>query len=52
MKTCRQWQLDREAAERYERVLVPAARALVEWVELPSGEVVLRAAASRWPIRG
>lgn len=41
-----QWQLAREAAERYEQILVPAilgpaARALVEWSALQSGETVL-----------
>lgn len=46
MTTSTQWQLAREAAERYERILVPvilgpAARALVEWSELGEGETVL-----------
>jgi SAM-dependent methyltransferase len=41
-----QWQLARDAAERYERILVPAilgpaARALVEWSSLSDGEAVL-----------
>jgi len=46
MATSTQWQLAREAAERYEQILVPAilgpaARALVEWSALQSGETVL-----------
>lgn len=46
MATSQQWQLAREAAERYERILVPAilgpfAQALVEWSALQPGEVVL-----------
>ena len=46
MSTSTQWQLAREAAERYERILVPAilgpaARALVEWSKVQPGEVVL-----------
>lgn len=46
METSTQWQLAREAAERYEQILVPAilgpaARALVEWSALRSGETVL-----------
>ncbi len=41
-----QWQLARDAAERYEQILVPtilgpAARALVEFVALQAGEAVL-----------
>src|SRR5688572_1326585 len=41
-----EWQLAREAAERYEQILVPAilgpaARALVDWSALKSGESVL-----------
>src|SRR5574341_648405 len=46
MATSTQWQLAREAAERYEQILVPvilgpAARALVEWSSLQNGETVL-----------
>lgn len=46
MATSRQWQLARDAAERYERILVPAilgpaARALVEWSGLREGEGVV-----------
>jgi ubiquinone/menaquinone biosynthesis C-methylase UbiE len=46
MATSTQWQLARDAAERYERILVPAilgpvARALVEWSSLSDGEAVL-----------
>ncbi len=46
MATSTQWQLARDAAERYERILVPAnlgpaARALVEWSDLRAGEAVL-----------
>jgi ubiquinone/menaquinone biosynthesis C-methylase UbiE len=46
MKTSTQWQLARDAAERYERILVPtilgpAARALVEWSDVQAGEAVL-----------
>lgn len=46
METSTQWQLAREAAERYEQILVPAilgpvARALVDWSALQSGEIVL-----------
>jgi ubiquinone/menaquinone biosynthesis C-methylase UbiE len=46
MTTSTEWQLAREAAERYERILVPAvfgpaARALVEASALKSGEVVV-----------
>lgn len=46
MATSTQWQLARDAAERYERILVPAilgpaARALVEWSGLRAGEAVL-----------
>ena len=46
MATSTQWQLTRDAAERYEQVLVsailgPAARALVEWSDLRVGEGVL-----------
>lgn len=42
MTTSTQWQLAREAAERYEDILVPAilgpfARALVDWANLPIG---------------
>lgn len=41
-----EWQLAREAAERYEQILVPAilgpaARALVEWSALREGDTVL-----------
>lgn len=40
------WQLAREAAERYERILVPAifgpfAEALVDWTGIAEGEVIL-----------
>lgn len=46
MSTSTQWQLARDAAERYERILVPtilgpAARGLVEWSNLCAGEAVL-----------
>lgn len=46
MGTSTQWQLAREAAERYEQILVPAilgpaAQALVEWATLRDGEKVL-----------
>lgn len=46
MAASTQWQLARDAAERYERILVPtilgpAARALVEWSDPQPGEVVL-----------
>lgn len=46
MATSKQWQLAREAAERYEHILVPAilgpcAQALVEWSNLQAGEVVV-----------
>jgi ubiquinone/menaquinone biosynthesis C-methylase UbiE len=46
MTTSKQWQLARDAAERYERILVPAilgpaARALVEWSDLRDGDAVL-----------
>jgi ubiquinone/menaquinone biosynthesis C-methylase UbiE len=46
MATSTQWQLAREAAERYEQILVPAilgpaARALVDWAGLQPGETVL-----------
>jgi ubiquinone/menaquinone biosynthesis C-methylase UbiE len=46
MATSTQWQLARDAAERYERILVPAilgpaARALVEWSDLRAGQGVL-----------
>lgn len=46
MATSTQWQLARNAAERYEQILVPAilgpaARALVEWAEPRAGEAVL-----------
>lgn len=45
MATSKQWQLARSAAERYERILVPAilgpaARSLVEWSSLGEGERV------------
>ena len=45
MATSKQWQLARDAAERYERILVPAilgpaARSLVEWANLRDGERV------------
>jgi ubiquinone/menaquinone biosynthesis C-methylase UbiE len=44
--TSTQWQLARDAAERYERILVPAilgpaTRALVAWSDLRNGEAVL-----------
>lgn len=46
MATSTQWQLARDAAERYERILVPAilgpaARALVEWSDLQEGETIV-----------
>ncbi len=46
MATSTQWQLARDAAERYERILVPAilgpaARSLVEWADLRDGEAVV-----------
>lgn len=46
MGTSRQWQLARDAAERYEAVLVPAilgpaARRLVEWAGVRPGEAVV-----------
>jgi ubiquinone/menaquinone biosynthesis C-methylase UbiE len=46
MSTSKQWQLAHEAAERYEHILVrailgPFARALVEWSNLQSGELVV-----------
>lgn len=46
MSASTQWQLAREAAERYETILVPAilgpfAQALVEWAELKPGEAVV-----------
>lgn len=46
MATSTQWQLARDAAERYERILVPAilgpaARALVEWSDLQEGEAIV-----------
>lgn len=46
MATSTQWQLAREAAERYQQIVVPtilgpAARALVEWSALRGGETVL-----------
>jgi SAM-dependent methyltransferase len=46
METSKQWQLARDAAERYEQILVPAilgpaARALVEWSGLRDGERVV-----------
>jgi len=46
MATSTQWQLVRDAAERYERVAVPAilgpfAQALVEWAKLPPSAFVL-----------
>lgn len=46
MTTSKQWQLARDAAERYERILVPAilgpaARVLVERSDLRAGEAVL-----------
>ena len=45
MATSKLWQLARDAAERYERILVPAilgpaARSLVEWVDMRDGERV------------
>jgi ubiquinone/menaquinone biosynthesis C-methylase UbiE len=48
METSTQWQLARDAAERYQRILVPAilgpaARSLVERCELGDGESVLDA---------
>jgi SAM-dependent methyltransferase len=48
MATSRTWQLERDAAERYERILVPAilgpvARVLVNWTDLSPGESVLDA---------
>jgi ubiquinone/menaquinone biosynthesis C-methylase UbiE len=46
MATSTQWQLTREAATRYEQIIVPAfigpfAQVLVEWAELPAGASVL-----------
>lgn len=46
MATSKQWQLAREAAERYERILVPAilgpfALELVAWSKVQPGEVVV-----------
>ena len=46
MTTSTQWQLARDSAERYEQILVPAilgpaARALVKWSGLKSGDAVL-----------
>jgi ubiquinone/menaquinone biosynthesis C-methylase UbiE len=46
MSTSKEWQLERESAERYERVVVPSilgpfARALVEHSDLQGGEAVL-----------
>jgi ubiquinone/menaquinone biosynthesis C-methylase UbiE len=46
LTTSAQWQLARDAAERYERILIPAilgpaARALVEWSDLRDGDAVL-----------
>lgn len=46
MATSTQWQLARDAAERYEKILVPAilgpaARSLVEWSDLQEGEAVV-----------
>ncbi len=46
MATSTQWQLARDAAERYEKILVPAilgpaARSLVEWSDLREGEAVV-----------
>lgn len=46
MVTSTEWQLAREAAERYEQIIVPvilgpAARTLVEWSALQTGETVL-----------
>jgi ubiquinone/menaquinone biosynthesis C-methylase UbiE len=46
MATSTQWQLVRDAAERYERIAVPAilgpfAQALVEWANLPPAAFVL-----------
>jgi ubiquinone/menaquinone biosynthesis C-methylase UbiE len=48
MSTSRTWQLERDAAERYQQILTPAilgpaARALVEWSALGPGEAVLDA---------
>jgi ubiquinone/menaquinone biosynthesis C-methylase UbiE len=46
MATSKQWQLAQDAAERYERIVVPAilgpaARSLVEWSDLRDGERVV-----------
>jgi hypothetical protein len=46
MATSTQWQLIRDAAERYERIAMPAilgpfAQLLVEWANLPLGAFVL-----------
>ena len=46
MATSTQWQLAHDAAERYEQILVPAilgpaARSLVEWSDLRTGEAVV-----------
>lgn len=46
MTTSTEWQLAREAAERYEKILVPtilgpAARALVDWSAIKDGETIL-----------
>ncbi|MEJ2158430.1 MAG: methyltransferase domain-containing protein [Desulfobacteraceae bacterium] len=46
MEISKQWQLARGAAERYERILVPAilgpaAQALVDWTGLRDGESVV-----------
>ena len=46
MATSTQWQMAREGAMRYEQILVPAilgpaARALVDWSAVQSGETVL-----------
>jgi SAM-dependent methyltransferase len=46
MEKSTQWQLARDAAERYERILVPAilgpaARSLVEWSDLRDGEAIV-----------
>jgi ubiquinone/menaquinone biosynthesis C-methylase UbiE len=46
MTTSTQWQLARDAAVRYEQILVPsilgpAARALVDWADLREGDAVL-----------